>query len=255
MKGKENNLKKEATFIHPIISKYYHLYEEKLLNAYDLVGIFILVYLAVRKPKTWANGRLTSPILPPDVEFQSIKLIDLPDVLPLLGESSLKKKLKASDEKFQTVTIIGLFNLLQFVGIKNNSDLHVNRCMVMWSQGQRPLKLMHYIPTPIEVLFQQANAERVVTMFTSLEELSEVHTSKLTYMSGMIEHSRDPLEFLTHDLKHMENFVDPMIHREQIGFFRAMSKINNGKVKSYFTKVLGCPIDLWYELEYVISDM
>jgi hypothetical protein len=91
MKGKENNLKEEAIFIHPIIIKYYRLYEENLVTAYDLVGIFILVYLAVRKPKTWANGRLTSPILPPNTEFPSIKLIDLPDVLPLLGESSLKK--------------------------------------------------------------------------------------------------------------------------------------------------------------------
>eukprot|EP01034_Spumella_vulgaris_P038261 gene38261-47241_t len=74
----------------------------------------------------------------------------------------------------------------------------------------------------------------------------------------MIDHCKDPLEFLVHDLKHMENFVDSAIYREQVGFFRCMLGLNSGKPRSYFLspppRGFGYDAELWTELEYVISD-
>lgn len=99
-----------------------------------------------------------------------------------------------------------------------------------------------------------------------------MHTAKLTYMAGAPDHSRDSFEFLVHDCKHMENFHDPTIHTEQVGFFRAMcllgsssadaedwsswrQVIDSAAPKRYFLDVCAYDSQLWLELEYVISDM
>lgn len=122
-------------------------------------------------------------------------------------------------------------------------------------------------------------------MFTTLEDLSSMHSAKLTYMAGMVDHNKDAFEFLIHDCKHMENFVDSMIYSEQIGFFRAMLALHNppeesfppltteeserelekrlwietlithGNPKGFFLEECGYDDQLWLELEYVISDM
>ena len=45
----------------------------------------------------------------------------------------------------------------QFVGIKKSSkretgtENYVNTCMVNWSLGRRPFRLLHHIPSPTEV--------------------------------------------------------------------------------------------------------
>lgn len=103
---------------------------------------------------------------------------------------------------------------------------------------------------------QQARGERVVTMFLSIDELSRCHVSKLRYMTGSQEHARDPLEFLLHDIRHMEHFVLADTYWEQVGFFDAMARISpDESVKEFFVKTLGYSKTFWYELEYVISDM
>jgi hypothetical protein len=48
-------------------------------------------------------------------------------------------------------------------------------------------------------------------------------------MAGAAEHHKDALEFLLHDMKHMEHFMDPTTHREQVGFCRAMLSLGEGR--------------------------
>ena len=120
--------------------------------------------------------------------------------------------------------------------------------------------LLFRIPSPMEVLRQQAAGERVVTLFLGREQLSRRHDAALVYMQGEQSHSKDPLEFLLHDLKHMENFVDPATYFEQVGFFRCMLKLgvhgaSGSSLKAFFRKECGLDIRLWNELEYVISKM
>lgn len=62
-KKKELSLEEEAIILSPILTKLYHQYEEKLISNYDLVAYFILLYLSVRKPNGWSNGRLDYPIV------------------------------------------------------------------------------------------------------------------------------------------------------------------------------------------------
>lgn len=254
-KHKHSSLSQEAEFLHPYVVKYYELYRFEQLLVWDLVGIYILLTLSLRKQNNWANSLLPEPIADRK-SYRSILLSDIPDILERLNPVFLQKRLKTTPSlTIESLTVLDVFNHFNLQGLKNNNDLHVNRSVINWALGSRPIHLMHSIPSPMEVLQQQARGERVVTMFLTEEELSEFHTSKLTYMNGEKEHARDALEFLTHDLKHMEHYIDPVTHYEQKGFFRCMLKINKGKVKSFFINTLGYPIDLWYEMEYVISDM
>lgn len=255
---REPDLQAEAQILYPIIHSMQKRHEARELSHCDFAAVFILAYFTLRRPKSWCNGRLKDNILPINHIETSILLKDLDeDFLRLLDVDYVSKKLhfKSAEQALSNLSIIDIFNQLQFLGVKHNADHYINKSMVMWAVGQRPVRLLHYIPTPSEVLSQQAAGERVVTLFTSIEELSKPHTSKLTYMTGMQEHSRDPLEFLLHDLKHMENFTDHDSFLEQVSFFKCMLKINEGKIKTFFTKILGYDINLWYELEYVISDM
>ena len=68
----------------------------------------------------------------------------------------------------------------------------------------------------------------MLTLFRNKDELSALHSARLVYMAGAAEHRKDALEFLLHDLKHMEHFVDPVTHREQVGFCRAMLSLGDG---------------------------
>lgn len=247
-------LQEEAQVLHPIIEKYYQSFLRGEVFSYDLAGIYILLYISLRKKKNWSNGALPEPIIANESDYVSLRLEEVPDVLEIVSKEFLQKRLKIPGDSFN-LRVVDLFNRLNLIGLKNNSDLHVNRCIVMWALGNRPIKLLSYVPTPMEVLNQQANGERVVTLFHAEDDLGRFHTSQLTYMAGNQEHPRDPLEFLTHDFKHMEHFVDPVTHYEQKGFFRSFLNINNGKVKSFFLNDLEHNKLLWNELEYVISDM
>lgn len=69
----------------------------------------------------------------------------------------------------------------------------------------------------------------MLTMFRNKDELSTLHSARLVYMAGAAEHHKDALEFLLHDMKHMEHFMDPTTHIEQVGFCRAMLSLGEGQ--------------------------
>ncbi|CAE7420739.1 unnamed protein product [Symbiodinium microadriaticum] len=111
------------------------------------------------------------------------------------------------------------------------------------------------IPTPMEVLRMQAAGERVVTMFLTKEELSSFHVAKLHYMSGQQLCAKDAVDFLVHDLHHMDHFTDPSTRDEQVGFFRAILGIGSGRPKQFFRSLFPEDDYIWFELEYLVSDM
>jgi hypothetical protein len=259
--SQDYTLEVEAPQVTALLSSYWHLHEERQIRDCDIVALFILTYFSLRRSKRWASGLSKLPLGGVSDDLlaivPSMRLVDLDsDLISLLDLNYIAKKFKhKSTEITLSLRLVDVFNWLTFSGVKHNSDHYINKFVVKWYMGERPVKLLHYIPTPYEVLTQQSNGERVVTMFKTVEELSRSHTSKLTYMSGMKEHSRDPLEFLLHDIRHMEHFINADSHEEQVGFFHCLFQINGGKLKKYFLDELGYPKTLWFELEYVISDM
>lgn len=225
------------------------------LTDYDLAGVCILAMLAAQKgSRRWCTGRLASPIAEQTGSSISISRIHL--LVEILGGYDyLHKKLKRSASSDRDITVQTIFNELGFYGIKGNKDGSViNACMVNWSLRKRPCKLMHTIPSPMQVLRMQASGERVVTVFLRLEELSRMHNSPLVYSEGMQDHCKDPLAFTLHDLFHMENYMDSRIHLEQCGFFACILRLPLGP-KSFFCTT--CKLDelFWQHLEYAISDM
>jgi hypothetical protein len=291
----EQNLATEASRVQPILTYCETLYENGQLSPSDLAGIFILSYLGLRRSKSWSNGclkklisgSLTSTSCTSSSRPSSIEISSVPGLLDILDESYVTKRImkvytnSLDEDGIPKVTVLSIFDGLQLRGIKNNADDYVNRCVVNWAYGFRPCCLMFRIPSPLEVLIQQSNGSRVITLFLTRQELEKKHVSMLYYMDGMQNHAKDSFEFLLHDMKHMENFKDTSIHNEQIGFFRCFLQLSpdfsdsnkpildsssNKKApnavelrpfspKKFFTIVCGYDKLLWRELEYVISDM
>ena len=163
-------LSQEAEVVHPVIQECYELFQQGTIRDYDLVGIYILTYLIVRKPKAWTNGRLKKAIVDDIAHVSSMKICDAPSTFQKrLSTNFIQKKLKLSEEQSSEFRLVDVFNTLQLSGIKHNADNYINHCMVHWACGSRPVKLMFRIPSPMTVLRQQARGKRVATMFTTIE--------------------------------------------------------------------------------------
>lgn len=146
-------LTEEAAVIFPIIHSSFELYQRGRIRDFDLVGVYILAYLSLRRPRSWSNGLLPHRIIHEestalasgasavDTEqlwdgYSSTLLIDLPPaLLRLLDEQYLCRKLQLrckgvegdSEELWRAISVMDVFNRLQLTGIKCNADHYVNR--------------------------------------------------------------------------------------------------------------------------------
>ena len=251
-----HDLKREAVKLSPTIEWCRLQYEAGLLADYDVLGVYVLLCLGFRSPRSWCGGRL-QPTISGDLDVipASIAVSSVPGLLDCIGGGDyLRLKMGIRDDR--DISIIEIFNVLKLNGIKKNNDHFVNRCLLLWAgRDQRcVLRLMFRIPTPMEVMRQQSLGERVVTVFTTVADLSRHHTAMLHYMDGGMLHARDPFEFTLHDLTHMNKFgLDADTYHEQVGFFKCICNLT--KVKHFFTRICGYDEQLWRELEYVFSDM
>jgi hypothetical protein len=236
----------QAAILCPLIQTLLHMHHDGNLPDHDFVGIVILLNLSLNNPNRWLRGYLVEPIVVSSylasadessktcATYQSIQLSELPEaVLTALNLAYIWKKLskQRSNRSLTMVdqaslTVIDVFNQLQFYGIKNKDD-YINKSMVYWSLGGRPYELMFTIPSPMTVLRQQATGRRVITVFTTYEELISKHVAQLYYMDGSQLHARSSFDFSIHDMKHMELFIDPSIYDEQVGFFRSILQLGH----------------------------
>ena len=259
----------------------------------ELVGCFILGFLALRchyeganestdvapaqdtrrtrKPRhCWATGSAGCGANH-DLYWRSpcckqrppLRVVDVPGLLELLaqGESERQKMLCkllkwCNAVTLDDLTIAGVFRSVRMYGVPD----FVNDVMSLWleSDGNVPFILMNSIPTPMEVLRQQACGKRVISLLAKARELSTKHVSALAYMSGGVTHARDALDFLLHDVQHMHMFLQKDIYHEQVGFFHSMTSLGEGKPFKYFTRDLlkkEAADELWLQLQYCFSDM
>jgi hypothetical protein len=292
------SLSDEATRLSPLFTQWFAMCqvdthshelgrEGLVLFEYDVVGAFILSYLALRKPNKWIGGVIKQSVVPIDdalyMATPSCSLSEFPGLLSIVSESYVARKLCNIIGDRDEITIMSIFNHLNLAGIKKNTSNFINDVLVKWAMSHQHslthdddleqcnlchsthdvlpycalprIQLLTSIPYPMEVLRMQASNSRVVTMMVSEAQLSSCHVAKLTYMAGMHNHSRDPFEFLLHDLKHMSHFRDPPICREQLGFFKCILSCCGGHPKRLFKMLFPRDTVLWSELEYLISDM
>lgn len=119
--------------------------------------------------------------------------------------------------------------------------LAVNKMILSWLDGNADLILLEHVPTPKEVLAQQKQGKRCVTMMTSLEGLSK-----------NVLGERDALGFLIHDLQHAERFfAHHETKRGQIGFYHFIGQLAElAQVQALYKD-----IQFKEEFEYAMSDM
>eukprot|EP01031_Cornospumella_fuschlensis_P008591 gene8591-10589_t len=187
-----------ASTLASILNVCYGDYQAGKIHGSDLVGMYILLHLAILRPKRWAGGK-NKVSLDQSLRLSSTSISTYEEAARVLDLDFLSRQFKIDSAEANLLTVMDVFNWLRLTGLKN-PDNYINICLIEWNKGNRPFCLLTYIPSPLEVLRQQARGERVVTIFLTTEELSREHTSKLTYMDSMPEHSRDSLEFTVHDL-------------------------------------------------------
>jgi hypothetical protein len=125
----------------------------------------------------------------------------------------------------------------------------VNVSIVEWSNRNRPFVLRFDIPPMKQVLEMMASGSRVVTAFT--EDVDREFKDNYPPYS-----SRDSLEFLIHDLQHMERFVDSEVYEEQVGFFVTLNTLHEkyGDFRNipYFQEY---DDQFFHDIDHVASDM
>jgi hypothetical protein len=238
------SLENEAREVFPAVCEMAAAHREGRLSDAELAACYVVAWTAVRSRQGLICGRREKPVV--ESALLDTQLDSLPCLLELAGgKEYFARKGLASLSLWQ------LFNRHHLKSVK----AYVNECLVLWHAGARPAVLLFHIPTSEEVLLQQARGERVVTALVEQEELGRRHRSLLSYMeSGDVNHERDPLDFLAHDLKHMEHFAAPESHAEQVGFFRAMSRLQPDVRRFFETRFRG-DVLLWPQIEYVLADM
>lgn len=85
----------------------------------------------------------------------------------------------------------------------------VPRALIGWARGERPVDLFFDVPSPRALLALQARGRRCVSLLAE-----GVPTAP----------HEDGLAFAIHDLCHLEKFVDPDFHAEQVGFFALLDR-------------------------------
>ncbi len=246
----------------------------------EFVAIYILLLLSTRKNK-YLGGKYrynshdsASVVIDRECSVSLATIPGLVDGVNLLDGVYLTKKLNI---ELNDIRICDIFTNYTLNGIRKNQDNYVNRQIINWMIQEanisviRKPSLLFHIPTPLQVLEMQCKGTRVVTLFKERHELTKKHVSYLHYMGGqaavvnghnnetIMEHEKDALEFLLHDLKHFDNFIGASFY-EQVGFFNCLvdmhaSSETKNKIKLFYLNELKYDKQLYLELEYVLSDM
>jgi hypothetical protein len=122
----------------------------------------------------------------------------------------------------------------------------VNRAVVAWANGLRPLVLMTRVASVEELLFMQGQGRRCVTCFC--KDLGREIVD--SYPPFAV---KDCLHFVFHDLQHVEKLVDPELYCEQVGFLHEMRKVWARSRASNFRVPMD--LELRRDIAHVVSDM
>ncbi|MFP5457661.1 MAG: hypothetical protein ACLGG7_02910 [Bacteriovoracia bacterium] len=188
-------------------------------------ALWCLTYLRTRHPHGWwgahRRDRLTS--------------IDWPVELAQLPSFSWSEDERRMLERYPT-----LGELLNHRAFRATPE-PVHRALLHWHAGSYPLVLMDRIPSVAEVLAQQIDGRRCVTLFHQEKQLGK-----------LILGERDPLSFAYHDLIHADHFFHHNSMRQgQVGFYRQIHKLHSDGVLDHWLKFENFP----GQLEYLMADM
>lgn len=214
----------EAPILHQRISLLKSWLDLAKINEKEFVALSIIATLSHRFPSTWVGAKLPGTLRSPSLNFP---LASIP------WEIDPKISFRLKD--FKTVgELFAHFSL-------RSTPLSVNRTLLAWGSDEYRLRLFFHIPRPQEILSQQVQGERCVTVLFKEREISK-------YVLG----ERDHLGFTLHDLIHADHFFKDNLHYQgQIDFYRLLySAMRSGD----FEEALNDK-EFEREFEYLISDM
>lgn len=216
-------LQTEAPLIEQKMVPFLKLFHQKKLSAAELTATYIITVLSHRFPGTWLGSKV-------QVLHDHEIAVSLSE-LPFEFEPSILKRLSG----FKTLGDV--FQNFSF----RSTPLSINRAVLHWSSSVYPLILMFCIPSSREVLEQQKNGRRCVTILTDAKRTRD-------YILG----ERDALSFTLHDLIHADHFYQDHEHTiGQKGFYRLMDQSLN---EGHFGNLLRQE-GFSREFDYLISDM
>lgn len=210
----------EAPKIEASLAPLLSLHRQKIITDAEFCSLYVILYLSTRYPKAWLGAKRPSLGITHEMNFPVKNF-------PFQFEENILKRLPE--------TLGEIFNLF---ALKSTPET-VNRALLSWSEKKYPLILMFHIPRPNEVLEQQKQGRRCVTVLT--KDLNK-------FVLG----ERDPLSFTMHDLIHADHFY---FHNEcyegQVSLYWFLDYC----MKTGLFTELSENEDFNWELEYLISDM
>lgn len=200
-------------------------FQNGTISPAEFTAIYIIIVLAHRNPGTWLGAKRLETVTPThNLNYSLEHLI-----------SSFEPNIQRRLMGFKTIGEV--FQSFAFKA----TPLSVNRSILGWSNGQYGLELMFRIPSPAEVLNQQKQGRRCVTVI-----LDKNRASKL------ILGERDALGFCMHDLIHADHFYhNNHTYVGQLGFYGFLDFCMN---QNHFDELLKTE-KFESEFEYLIADM
>lgn len=209
----------QAPLIQAKMAPLHELHCQKKLSDCELTALFIIQVLSLRYPGDWLGAKRI-PLKVSHTLNLTLNDFDF--------EPNIKRRLAG-------LTLGDLFT--QFA-LKSTPEA-VNRSLLSWSTNAYPLVLMFRIPMALEVLNQQKQGRRCVTVLTEASRTSR-------FILG----ERDTLSFTMHDLIHADHFYH---HNEcyqgQLALYGFLFQHQND-----FAELLKLP-KFHGEFEYLIADM
>jgi hypothetical protein len=187
-------------------------------------ALWCLHYLRVRHPKGWWGARQTAPVRGHAMDMALTELgVDW---------TGAEEKLLS-----QHATLGDLWAGRAFKA----TPLPVHRALLAWSTGDYPLVRLGHIPSVAEVLAQQTNGQRCVTLIAGKGVFGR-----------LVLGERDPLGFAYHDLVHADHFFhDNETMRGQIGFYRLVDRMLRERLLAPFEH----HAEFAGRLDYLLADM
>lgn len=221
----ESFLEKEAPVIAEKMAPFLAAFLDGSLSAAEFVALYTLSVLSYRYPGTWLGAKAPQGVsLTHQLSFPLAHL-------KMNWEPNIQRRLEGITE---------LGDIFRLFALKS-TPLTVNRSLLEWSNGLYGLDLMFRIPSPSEVLTQQKQGRRCVTVVLEPKRAAK-------FILG----ERDALGFTMHDLIHADHFYhNNQCYHGQLGFY---GFLDHCMTQKHFDELLSHP-KFEAEFEYLIADM
>lgn len=203
------------------------------LTSSEKVQAWVIALTLLRRPDDWFGGLRKSTFLNQSQMSQK-GFLQHPLTLQELVQNTSIQIPAHLPAKIQLCELISSYK------IKPLPDSCLKSLSLMKDETY-PLKVIFWLPTPMELLSYQLKKQRIISLNEDYELWPE-----------MLYAERDFLSFLIHDLIHADHFFSNNTNRDgQLGFYRCIQQILN----DHFLCELLQNENFKKGFEYIISDM